>query len=242
MTRQLLIDTLLTGQSLTHQMKSSIALAETNIVPDSGPARHRRKDARPSELTAAALELFVEKGFAATRLDDVAARAGVSKGLLYLYFDSKEALFKAVIEEGIVPILESAERELAEYEGDSVDLLHRLLFGWWELFGGTRLSGVSKLILSESNNFPDVARYYHDRVIARGRALMRAVLQHGVNRGEFHVPDLEKSIDVILAPLMMLVIWRSAPHLYGRDTDPTTFLQTHYELLVHGLRVPKETR
>ncbi len=91
--------------------------------------RRRRKDARPSELTAAALDLFVEKGFAATRLDDVAARAGVSKGTLYLYFDSKEALFKAVIEEGIVPALAAAEQQLAGFQGPSADLLQALLNG-----------------------------------------------------------------------------------------------------------------
>lgn len=197
--------------------------------------RRRRKEARPSELTAAALDLFVEKGFSATRLDDVAARAGVSKGTLYLYFDSKEALFKAVVEEGIVPILESAEQELAEYQGDSVDLLHRLIFGWWELFGGTRLAGVSKLILSESNNFPEIARYYNDRVIVRGHALLRAILQRGVDRREFELSNLEAGIDVVLAPLMMLVIWRSAPHFCGRDVEPDSFLQTYYELLVSGL-------
>ena len=211
---------------------------QPSAAPESTVAstpRRRRKEARPSELTAAELDLFVEKGFSATRLDEVAAKAGVSKGTLYLYFDSKEALFKAVVKEGIVPILESAEQELAEYQGDSVDLLHRLIFGWWELFGGTRLAGVSKLILSESNNFPEIARYYNDRVIVRGHALLRAILQRGVDRREFELSNLEAGIDVVLAPLMMLVIWRSAPHFCGRDVEPDSFLQTYYELLVSGL-------
>ena len=137
--------------------------------------RRRRKEARPGELTAAALDLFVEKGFAATRLDDVALRAGVSKGTLYLYFDSKEALFKAVVEEGIVPFLVAAEQKTAEYEGATIDLLRSLLFGWWEQIGATRLAGVTKLVISESHNFPEVARYYHDRVVLRGSALLRNV-------------------------------------------------------------------
>lgn len=211
-------------------------------TPASSVPRRRRKASRPSELTAAALDLFVEKGFSATRLDDVAARAGVSKGTLYLYFDSKEALFKAVVEEGIVPILESAEHELAEYQGDSVDLLHRLLFGWWELFGGTRLSGVSKLILSESNNFPEIAHYYHERVIVRGRALLRGVLQRGVDRGEFELSNLEASIDVVLAPLLMLAIWRSVPNFCGCEAEPASYLQSHYELLVSGLCSRKDDK
>ena len=198
--------------------------------------RSRRKDARPSELTAAALELFVEKGFAATRLDDIAALAGVSKGTLYLYFSSKEDLFKAVIEEGIVPTLAAAEQRLAEYDGSASDLLRELLFGWWQQIGGTRLAGVPKLIISESRNFPLVAQYYHDNVIARGRALVRAVLQRGFDRGEFRGLDVETTIDVIMAPLLMLVIWQYSLCFCGRETDPQAHLETHYELLVRGLR------
>jgi len=208
---------------------SPVALAGTNTP------RRRRKDARPSELTAAALELFVDKGFAATRLDDVAARAGVSKGTLYLYFDSKEALFKAVIEEGIVPTLAAAELQLAGHSGSSVDLLRKLLFGWWQHIGGTRLAGVPKLIVSESRNFPELAQYYHDKVIVRGRALLRSVLQRGIASGEFRALDVETAIDVIIAPLLMLVIWRFSLCFCGREIDPDTYLGTHFDLLVHGL-------
>lgn len=208
---------------------SPVALAATR------KPRRRRKDARPSELTAAALELFVDKGFAATRLDDVAARAGVSKGTLYLYFDSKEALFKAVIEEGIVPTLAAAELQLAEHNGSSVALLRKLLFGWWQHIGGTRLAGVPKLIISESRNFPELAQYYHDKVIVRGRALLGAVLLRGIASGEFRALDVETAIDVIIAPLLMLVIWRFSLCFCGREIAPETYLGTHFDLLVHGL-------
>ena len=119
--------------------------------PTASAPRRRRKEARPGELTAAALELFVEKGFAATRLEDVAARAGVSKGTLYLYFDSKESLFRAVIEEGMVASLSAAEQLLSEYQGPADELLRQLLFGWWEQIGGTRLAGIPKLMVAEAN-------------------------------------------------------------------------------------------
>lgn len=216
---------------------------EIPAAPLPGPAstelaaspRRRRKDARPSELTAAALDLFVEKGFAATRLDDVAARAGVSKGTLYLYFDSKEALFKAVIEEGIVPALAAAEQQLAGYQGSSAGLLQALLNGWWQQIGNTHLGGVVKLIISESRNFPDVAQYYHDHVIVRGRSLLRAALNRGIAAGEFREMDVESCIDVAIAPLLMLVIWRYSFCFCGNDIDPATFLRTHVDLLVNGL-------
>jgi AcrR family transcriptional regulator len=203
--------------------------------PVKSPPRRRRKEARPSELTAAALELFVEKGFAATRLEDVAAHAGVSKGTLYLYFDSKEALFKAVIEEGIVPLFEQAEQDMAVFEGSSADLLRYLLMSWWQQIGDTRLAGVSKLIISESHNFPEVAQFYHDHVLVRGENMMRTVLQRGIEQGEFRVVDVETAIDVIFSPLLMLAVWRSSLCFCGHQSDPQAFLQIHFDLLMQGL-------
>ena len=220
-------------------MQSVQETVTTAAVGSAASLRRRRKDERPSELVAAALDLFVERGFAATRLDDVAARAGVSKGTLYLYFESKEALFKAVIEETIVPLLASAEDVIANDQGTSIDLLRRLLNGWWEQIGATRLAGVPKLIIAEARNFPAVAQYYHDAVIVRGRALLRTLLQRGIERGEFRPLDLETAIDVIYAPLMMLVVWRSSLCFCAKETDPATYLKTHFDLLVQGLCQPK---
>ena len=220
-------------------MQSVQETVTTAAVGSAASLRRRRKDERPSELVAAALDLFVERGFAATRLDDVAARAGVSKGTLYLYFESKEALFKAVIEEAIVPLLASAEDVIANDQGTSIDLLRRLLNGWWEQIGATRLAGVPKLIIAEARNFPAVAQYYHDAVIVRGRALLRTLLQRGIERGEFRPLDLETAIDVIYAPLMMLVVWRSSLCFCAKETDPATYLKTHFNLLVQCLCQPK---
>lgn len=197
--------------------------------------RRRRKEARPSELTAAALALFVEKGFAATRLEDIAARAGVSKGTLYLYFTSKEALFTAVIEEGIVPTIVAGEQLLAQHQGDSLDLLRQLLLAWWAQIGGTHLAGVPKLIVSESANFPDVAEFYYEKVIKRGRALLGAALARGVARGEFRAVDIESCIDVLIAPLLMLAIWKVSTCFCGDSVDPQRFLTTHLELMAQGL-------
>ena len=220
-------------------MQSVQETVTTAAVGSAASLRRRRKDERPSELVAAALDLFVERGFAATRLDDVAARAGVSKGTLYLYFESKEALFKAVIEEAIVPLLASAEDVIANDQGTSIDLLRRLLLGWWEQIGATRLAGVPKLLIAEARNFPAVAQYYHDTVMVRGRALLRTLLKRGIERGEFRPLDLETAIDVIYAPLMMLVVWRSSLCFCAKETDPATYLKTHFDLLVQGLCQPK---
>lgn len=202
------------------------------------PPRQRRKQARPAELIAAALELFVEKGFAGTRLEDVAARAGVSKGTLYLYFDSKEALFKAVIKEGMVPILEKGAGLVDSFQGTTVDLLRTLINEWWQRIGNTPLAGVPKLMVSEAGNFPQLAVYYHDTVIVPGRDLMRRTLQRGITIGEFRAVDVEMAIDVILAPVLMMLIWRhSLGPCCGTSNDPQRYLQAHLDLTLGGLLV-----
>jgi AcrR family transcriptional regulator len=200
------------------------------------PPRQRRKEARPAELTAAALELFVEKGFAGTRLDDVAARAGVSKGTLYLYFNSKEALFKAVIQEGIIPILEAGAGMVDSFTGSSADLLRGVILEWWKRIGATSLAGVPKLMISEAGNFPELATYYNDTVIIRGRELLRRILQRGIAGGEFRAIDVETGIDVIFAPVLMMLVWRYSLGACGCGShDPAMYLNTHLDLVLNGL-------
>ena len=199
--------------------------------------RKRRKEARPSELTAAALALFVEKGFSATRLEDVAARAGVSKGTLYLYFDSKEALFKTVIQEGILPVVAENEAIAAKHTGTSFDLLEKLLDNWWGKIGLTDFAGIPKLMVAEARNFPEVARFYYENVICRGRALVGAALERGMATGEFRRMEVETTIDVVIAPILMLLIWRfSMACCQNGESDSRLYLQIHMNILRQGLR------
>jgi len=190
---------------------------------------------------AAALELFVEKGFAATRLDDVAARAGVSKGTLYLYFDSKDALFKAVVEQGIVPLFAAAQSELGDYGGSAGDLLVEMLTRWQRQVGATPLAGLYKLIIAEANNFPELVQYYHDEVIVRGRAMLADVLRRGMASGEFRQLDIDATIDIVIAPLLSLIVWRFSLHRCGAGVEPGLLLKTHFDLLLHGLCAQKRT-
>lgn len=208
------------------------------LCDSADPPRRRRKEARPQELTAAALELFTERGFAATRLEDIAARAGVSKGTLYLYFDSKEALFEAVIREGIIPAMNEGRTMLEEHQGSASELLRCLLLGWWELLGESPLGGVPKLMVSEAGNFPKVAAFYRENVIDPGRALLREALQRGMDQGEFRPVDVGMAVDVIFAPILMLAVWRYSigPCCAEEERDPVRFLDTHFDLLIKGLR------
>ena len=206
-------------------------------MPVANPPRKRRKEARPSELTAAALGLFVEKGFAATRLEEIASRAGVSKGTLYLYFDSKEALFRAVIQEGILPVVAEGEAIAALHAGSAADLLEQLLQNWWTRIGETDYAGIPKLMVAEARNFPEVAQFYYKNVIRRSRALIGAALERGMASGEFRRMDVETCIEVVIAPILMLLIWRfSMAACQSNQADPRQYLAVYMDLLRQGLQ------
>ena len=200
------------------------------------PRWTRRKDARPQELLAAALALFVERGYATTRLDDVAARAGVSKGTLYLYFASKEELFRAVVRENLVPVLDEAEQIIDGYSGDSPSLLREFILGWWQRIGDTPLSGLTKLMMAESGNFPEVAKFYHDEIISRSDALIERMLERGMARGEFRQVDAAQARLVIVSPILMLMLWRRSFDLCRPEPiSVSNYLDTVIDLMMHGL-------
>ena len=200
------------------------------------PRWTRRKEARPEEITAAALELFVERGFAATRLEDVAARAGVSKGTVYLYFANKEELFKAVVREGLVSPIAEMKEFVAQFPGSTFDLLRMLVLGWWEKVGATRMSGIPKLLLGESGNFPELVRFYLAEVVEPGHAVMTAIVKRGIARGEFRKVNPEDAALLIAAPLLQMVLWRTALEPQSkRKMDTARYLQAHLDMLGHGL-------
>lgn len=200
------------------------------------PRWERRKDARPGELAAAALELFVERGFAATRLDDVAKRAGVSKGTLYLYFDSKEELFKAVIREGYVAPLTEAAHLLESFDGTSTELIREIFRRWWAQVGATQQAGMTKLIIAEAGNFPELAQFYHDEVIQRIHALLEHVIERGVRRGEFRDVNLHYASRISCAPIVMLMLWAySFAPVVAKKTDTDEYVRTFIDLLLNGL-------
>ncbi|MES2898529.1 MAG: TetR/AcrR family transcriptional regulator [Pseudomonadota bacterium] len=200
------------------------------------PRWERRKDARPQELLAAALDLFVERGFASTRLEDVAKRAGVSKGTLYLYFINKEELFKAVVRENIVPALGEAEDIISTFEGHSAELLRCIVMGWWERLGATKASGIMKLVMSEAGNFPDLARFYQEEVISRCTTMMMSMFERGMARGEFRPIDARLMTHVLIAPILTLVNWKHSVGPCDRaELDPLAFLDAFLDMALHGL-------
>ena len=197
----------------------------------------RRKDARPEEILAAALESFAERGFAATRLEDVAARAGISKGTLYLYFKSKEELFKAVVRETLLPNLARIEALVETFEGASPLLLEQLLLTISGVLG-SRIGAIPKLVIAEAGNFPDLARFYFDEVIQRGLGLIATILRRGIARGEFRAIDVDRAVFCVIAPMLVAALWKNSLEPYGEapPLDAKALARTHLDLLLRGLQ------
>ena len=212
-----------------------MSTTDTERMIDSTPRRVRRKQARPAEIVAAALSEFSERGFAATRLDDVAARAGISKGTVYLYFETKEALFEAVVRQELLPLLERAEVLVEAHQGSAADLLRKIAERF-ELAMESELGSIPRLVLAESGNFPQIAKFYADEVVARGVRLFSRVLERGVVDGEFRPVPARPLIPVFFGPVLMMLLWK---HSAGRHSDfafdPRLVLQTHLDTFLRGI-------
>jgi AcrR family transcriptional regulator len=195
----------------------------------------RRKEARPNEIVAAALRLFVARGYAATRLEDVAAAAEISKGTLYLYFANKEELFKAVVRETVVPNLDRAATIAAEHEGSAADLLRKLMRHFAAMLE-TEVAAVPKLVIAEAGNFPELARFYAETVVRRGVALLGGIVERGVRSGEFRPVDIGATVPSIISPFLMMALWKHslAPHT-GLRFEPRAVLESHAEMVLRGL-------
>jgi len=196
------------------------------------PARARKvePEARRQAILDAALCVFAERGFEAARLEDVAARAGVAKGTLYLYFRDKEALFEELVRGAVSPIMEAVSRAASAPDMPA----HSVLDTFFALFEkevlGTQRKLLLRLIIAEGPRFPRIAEFYHREVVTRGIGLMRRVAEQAVRRGELASEAIARYPQLIVAPLILAVVWDS---LFAR-TDPLDvagLLRAHRDVL-----------
>ena len=200
--------------------------------------RQRRKETRPQELLDAALELFVEKGFAATRAEEVAHRAGVSKGTLYLYYPSKEELFKAVVRQKLSQLIAEGQDMVGSFAGTTSDLLRWLMQTWWERFGATPAAGIHKVVIAEVRNFPELAQFYTDEVIVPADRLFSSAVERGIARGEFRALPVHDVAHALMAPMLFMALHLhsfGACPVHGVEIDPAAMLQTQLDLVLRGL-------
>lgn len=201
------------------------------------PRWRRRKESRPGEILAAALETFVERGYESARLEDIARRAGCTKGTIFLYYESKEELFKAVVRDVMLPVIRDSEQAIEQHQGSSRELLETLLRYRWERATAQRLSGLAKLLFAETERYPDLARFYYNEIHVQSQALIRRALDRGIERGEFRPLDTAAVARVAIAPIVFASIWR---HSFGpvadqASVDPDTFFKTTLEILFNGI-------
>ncbi|HTI06622.1 MAG TPA: TetR/AcrR family transcriptional regulator [Gemmatimonadales bacterium] len=200
------------------------------------PRWRRRKNARPEEIIKAAMEVFADRGFAATKLEDVARKAGVTKGTIYLYFANKETLFKALVRETIVPVIAQGEALAQSFTGSARDLFEQLVREYWRLVGETELSSIPRLMIAEARNFPELARFYYEEVVTRGHRLMAGVLERGMKAGEFRRVNVAVATKLAMSPLMHAVVARKAfAACMPEGFDVASYLDTHIDLYLHGI-------
>lgn len=198
----------------------------------------RRKAARPAEILSAALDCFAERGFAATRLEDVAARAGVTKGTLYLYFPGKEELFKALVRQELLPNIERLEAAAAG-PGSAAEMLGRLVAVWATDVAPSRFAVLPKLMIAEAGNFPELAKFYLREVIQRSLRLLQSILRRGVEAGEFRPVDVEHTALCVVGPLLLSVLWKHTFDAHAaRPLDVAALCQAHLDTMLNGLLRP----
>ncbi len=204
------------------------------IPPQERPARRRRKEARPGEIIDAGMLEFAEHGFAATRLEDVAQRAGIAKGTIYRYFASKEALFEAAIRSRITPMFDQIEGLADAYPGSMTDLLKMVFPKIYRELIQSDLHVLIRIIITEGSRFPAICELYHRESIAKGRSILTKIVERGVKRGEFRRGPATDLPIIIVAPAIMAAVWKMTFEPF--DPIPVErFFAAHVDLVLNGI-------
>ena len=198
------------------------------------PRYQRRKQDRPQEITEAALQAFAEKGYAATRVEEVAKRAGVSKGLMYLYFKTKEELFKAVVKSVVVRRVDQLIGSIESTDLSSEDFIRGPLSSFLKQVPGSPVAIVIRLLISEGPRHPDLVDYYYDNVVAKGLAAITGFVERGVDRGEFRKSVVTELPQLFLAPVMLSIIWSII--FKTRELDTDKLIETQIDMLLTHIK------
>ena len=196
----------------------------------------RRAEDRPREICAAALEVFAEKGFAAAKLDEIAKRAGVSKGTLYLYFKDKEDLFRAVIRDTVAPNIASIRETVEATDLPFAQIVRALLPRFAEITSRVPIGPVAKMVIGESRNFPELAKVYHDLVVSQAIGLIAGLIERGQAKGEVREGDPRLHALSLMGPMLMGILWRETLQPVGATPiDIDKLARQHAETVLQGL-------
>ena len=206
--------------------------------PSPSARRRERKDTRPQEIVAAAFEEFATHGYAATRLEDVASRARVSKGLPYLYFKTKEALFKAVVKSVITSHFDVLREKMETTELSVEAFLKGPFLAFIQELVGSKRAFIARLLIAEGHKHPELTAFYYEQVVSRGIETMTRLIDRGIERGEFKPTPLRDFPQLLFAPVLTAIFWRQLFERHHHlDTD--ALLRTNIELLTDAIRAPR---
>jgi AcrR family transcriptional regulator len=205
---------------------------------DSEPRWRRRKGQRPADIVAAALAVFAEKGFAGARIDEIARRAGLSKGAVYLYFPTKEDLFRAVVQNAVLPNIAAIEQVVLAADLSFSERLRLLLPGFAAMATALPIGAVAKMVIGESRNFPELAKVWHDNVVSKGVGLLTRLIADAQARGEVRPGDPRTHAFSIMGPMMIGILWRETFTPVGGDPiDLPAVASQHVETVLAGLLI-----
>ncbi len=205
------------------------------------PKFRRRAEARPDEVLDAALDLFIEKGFAATRVEDIAARAGISKGAVYLYFPSKEKILEGLVQRAILPIANSALSSLRTIEGDPRPIMTGVLKMLGQRLADARLLAIPKLVVREVLGYPELAQMYRREVLDRVMPVIEGLITQGIAEGYFRPVDPRLTIRSIIGPMMLHVVLAEV-FAIGADVSMEQLIDNHITILFDGLSLSPASR
>ena len=202
------------------------------------PRFQRRKEDRPAEITAAALAAFAENGYAATRVDEVAKRAGVSKGLLYLYFKTKEELFKAVIRSFISPRIDALISNIEASDLSAEEFIRGPFLDFARSIPKSPAKILLKLMVAEGPKHPELIAWYWENVVSRGIAALRTIIQRGVDSGEFRESALNEFPQLLVTPIFFSLLWTLLfqPHA---ELDTDQFIGAHIDMVLTSIRAER---
>jgi AcrR family transcriptional regulator len=204
-----------------------------------GPKFRRRAEARPDEVLDAALTLFTQKGFAATRVDDIAQKAGISKGAVYLYFPSKEAILEGLVRRAVTPIADHALGMINAYEGDprlAVSMVMKMIGG---RLSDPKLLAVPRLIIREVVNFPHLAEMYRREVLDRVIPVIETLIKRGIDQGYLRQVDANLTIRSIVGPIALHILMAEIFGIMPRDgLALDRLIENHLTILFDGLSAP----
>lgn len=197
--------------------------------------REQQKEARRRDILEAGFEVFTAQGFSATRLDDVAARAGVGKGTIYLYFDSKEALFEEVVRVHLFPSRDAAEQQVREFRGSAAELLGAHLHYVYSQLADARIAPLVAMVIGEGTRFPRLTEFFFHELASRTQDTLRGIIEKGVASGEFRATDIVSFTQILVAPAVIGALWKlQFAALAPMDLD--AYARAHVDLVLDGLR------